>query len=87
MFSAGLSLAVADRTDAAIIIVIILAGAGLGFWQGYQASTTMQKLLAIISTRATVPRSCSMGTGTQLIQKAARRGISMRVLRSGLRAV
>src|SRR5579871_2499184 len=35
MFSAGLSLAVADRTDAAIIIVIILAGAGLGFWQEF----------------------------------------------------
>lgn len=57
MFSAGLSLAVADRTDAAIIIVIILAGAGLGFWQEYQASTAMQKLLAIISTRATVLRA------------------------------
>src|SRR5690348_10007185 len=54
MFSAVLSLAVADRTDAAIIMLIILAGAGLGFWQEYRAATALQKLLAIIHTRATV---------------------------------
>ena len=57
MFSAVLSLAVADRTDAAIIMLIILAGAGLGFWQEYRAATSMQKLLAIVSTRAKVLRS------------------------------
>jgi P-type Mg2+ transporter len=45
-----------DPTDAVIIVVIVAASAGLGFWQEWQASDAVAKLLERVKIRATVLR-------------------------------
>ncbi len=45
-----------DRTDAIIILVIIAISALLGFWQERGATRAVEKLLALVETRATVLR-------------------------------
>jgi P-type Mg2+ transporter len=46
-----------DRTDAIIILTIVLASGLLGFWQERGASDAVEKLLALVQVKATVLRS------------------------------
>ena len=56
LFAAGLSFFLQDPTDALIIVAIVLASAGLGFWQERGAADAVQRLLATVRTRTTVMR-------------------------------
>ena len=61
IFAAGLSLYLdisqsALPTNAIIIVTIILISSLLGFWQERGAANAVQKLLAIVQTKATVLR-------------------------------
>src|SRR4030042_2052542 len=56
IFAAGLSLFLRDPIDAVIILVIILVGGFLGFWQERGAVNAVEKLLAIVQIKATVVR-------------------------------
>src|SRR6478752_4381491 len=49
--AAVLSLFLRDAVDAATILVIVFAGAGLSFWQEYVAANAVKALLALISTK------------------------------------
>lgn len=52
-----LSMFLNDKVDAAIILFIVLVSVLLGFFQERSASHTVQKLLALVKTQATVVRS------------------------------
>ena len=56
LFAVALSFFLLDPQDAAIILVIVLVSGSLGFWQERGAANAVEKLLAIIQTRATVFR-------------------------------
>jgi len=58
LFAVGLSFFLKDVTNAFIILAIVLASGLLGFWQEYGAADAVEKLLAIIQTKAAV---CGMG--------------------------
>src|SRR5262249_50823349 len=51
-----LSLALGDVVDAAIILAIILVGAGLGFWQEFSAANALESLTALVTARVHVLR-------------------------------
>lgn len=54
--SAVLSYALDDKTNACIILVILIASGLLGFWQELSAADAVAKLLGMIETKATVVR-------------------------------
>ena len=54
--AAIVSLFLQDRTDAALILAIVLASGVLGFWQEYSATNAVAKLRALVETRARVLR-------------------------------
>lgn len=54
--AAIVSLFLQDRTDAALILTIVLASGVLGFWQEYSATNAVAKLRALVETRARVLR-------------------------------
>ena len=54
--AASLSFFLHDPTDAVIILVIVLISGLLGFWQEHSAANALKKLLAIVTTKATVLR-------------------------------
>jgi P-type Mg2+ transporter len=56
MFAAALSIYLNDRTDAIIILTIVLISGLLGFWQERGASNAVEKLLALVQVKATVLR-------------------------------
>ena len=56
LFAAGLSFYLEDRTDAFIIVVIVLASGLLGFWQERGAAGAVDKLLALVHVRVTALR-------------------------------
>ena len=56
LFAAGLSFFVHDSADAVIILVIVLASGVLGFWQERGAAHAVDKLLAVVQTKATALR-------------------------------
>src|SRR5207245_2243650 len=56
LFAVGLSFFLKDITNAFIILAIVLASGLLGFWQEYGAADAVEKLLAIIQTKAAVLR-------------------------------
>jgi Mg2+-importing ATPase len=56
LFAVGLSAFLHDVTNAVIILAIVLASGLLGFWQERGAADAVEKLLAIIQTRATLLR-------------------------------
>ncbi|HMS86513.1 MAG TPA: magnesium-translocating P-type ATPase [Nitrospira sp.] len=62
LFAAIVSLFLADRTDAFIILTIILASALLGFWQEHGAAKAVAALLALVHVTAEVLR------GGQLVE-------------------
>jgi P-type Mg2+ transporter len=56
MFAAALSIFLNDRTDALIILTIVLISGLLGFWQERGATDAVEKLLALVQVKATVLR-------------------------------
>jgi P-type Mg2+ transporter len=54
--AAGLSFFVRDPTDATIILGIVFVSGLLGFWQEHSAANALKKLLAIVTTKASVLR-------------------------------
>lgn len=54
--AAIVSLFLQDRTDATLILAIVLASSVLGFWQEYSASDAVAKLRTLVETRARVLR-------------------------------
>lgn len=54
--AAVLALALGDRTNALIILAIVLVSSALGFWQERGAASAVAKLLAVVQTRATLLR-------------------------------
>jgi len=56
IFAGGLSFFLGDPVNALIIIAIILISSLLGFWQERGAANAVEKLLAIVQTKATVLR-------------------------------
>jgi P-type Mg2+ transporter len=56
MFAAALSIFLKDRTDAIVILAIVLISGLLGFWQEWGASDAVEKLLALVQVKATVLR-------------------------------
>src|SRR5215469_11853994 len=48
------SLFLQDRTDATLILAIVLTSAVLGFWQEYSATNAMAKLRALVETKVRV---------------------------------
>jgi Mg2+-importing ATPase len=56
IFAGGLSFFLSDPTNASIILAIILVSSILGFWQERSAADAVEKLLAIVQTKATVLR-------------------------------
>ena len=56
LFAAVLSLFLADRTDALIILAIILISALLGFWQEHGAAKAVAALLSLVRVKAEVWR-------------------------------
>ncbi len=56
LFSAGLSAFLGGHADTAIIVAIVVVSAGLGFWQERSAADAVARLLATITSRATVLR-------------------------------
>ncbi|MGD0804841.1 MAG: magnesium-translocating P-type ATPase [Candidatus Bathyarchaeia archaeon] len=57
IFAGGLSFFLGDAVNALIILVIILISSLLGFWQERGATNAVEKLLAIVQTKATVFRN------------------------------
>jgi P-type Mg2+ transporter len=55
-FAAGLSCFLHDPVDASIILAIVLASGLLGFWQERGAAHALEKLLAIVQTKAVALR-------------------------------
>jgi len=56
LFAATMSLFLADRTDALIILTIILVSAFLGFWQEHGAAKAVASLLALVRVKTEVWR-------------------------------
>jgi Mg2+-importing ATPase len=56
LFAAGLSFFVHDSADTLIILGIVLASGVLGFWQERGAAHAVDKLLAVVETKATALR-------------------------------
>jgi Mg2+-importing ATPase len=54
--AAIVSLFLQDRTDATLILAIVLASGVLGFWQEYSATDAVSKLRALVETKARVLR-------------------------------
>ena len=54
--AAIVSLFLQDRTDAALILTIVVASGVLGFWQEFSATNAVAKLRALVETRARVLR-------------------------------
>ncbi|HZH49523.1 MAG TPA: cation-transporting P-type ATPase, partial [Nitrospira sp.] len=55
--AAGISYFLSDRTDAVIILTIILVSVLLGFWQEYGAAHVVAKLLALVRVTTEVRRA------------------------------
>ena len=76
--AAILSLFLQERTDATLILAIVLASAVLGFWQEYSATNAVAKLRALVETKVRVLRD-----GNEVIHsagggRAGRRGAAVR---------
>ncbi|HEU0210533.1 MAG TPA: magnesium-translocating P-type ATPase [Candidatus Udaeobacter sp.] len=54
--AATVSLFLQDRSDAALILAIVVASGGLGFWQEYSATNAVARLRALVETKARVLR-------------------------------
>jgi Ca2+-transporting ATPase len=57
LFAAALSWAISDIKDAAVILVVVLFNAGLGFYQEHRAEQTLAALKSMLAARARVRRN------------------------------
>jgi Mg2+-importing ATPase len=57
--AAFLSMLLRDAVDSGIILVIVFAGAILGFWQEFSAANALAALSALVSTRVSAVRDCA----------------------------
>ena len=56
LFAAGLAWAIGDLKDAAVILIVVVLNAGLGFWQEYRAERTLAALKDMLAAHARVRR-------------------------------
>ena len=56
LFAAALAWAIGDLKDVAVILVVVLLNAGLGFWQEHRAERTLAALKEMLAARARVRR-------------------------------
>ncbi|MFY8043787.1 MAG: HAD-IC family P-type ATPase, partial [Rhodoferax sp.] len=56
LFAAGLAWAVGDLKDAAVILIVVILNAGLGFWQEFRAERTLAALKGMLAAHARVRR-------------------------------
>ncbi len=56
LFAAALAWAIGDLKDAAVILIVVLLNAGLGFWQEHRAERTLAALKEMLAVRARVRR-------------------------------
>jgi len=56
IFAAVLAWVIGDLKDAAVILVVVLLNAGLGFWQEHRAERTLSALKEMLAARARVRR-------------------------------
>ncbi len=56
LFAAGLAWAIGDLKDAAVILIVVLVNAGLGFWQEHRAERTLAALKEMLAAHARVRR-------------------------------
>ena len=56
VFAAVLAWAIGDVKDAAVILVVVLFNAGLGFWQEHRAESTLAALKQMLAARPSAPR-------------------------------
>lgn len=56
LFAAGLAYVLEDRSNALIIVGIVIVSAALGFWQEYDAANIVEQLLSLVETDAEVYR-------------------------------
>jgi P-type Mg2+ transporter len=59
LLATGLSFFLHDPVNALIILIIVVASGLLGFWQEHSATNAVEKLLAMVQTRASVLRDGS----------------------------
>ena len=57
LFAAALSWAISDIKDAAVILVVVLFNAGLGFYQEHRAEQTLAALKSMLAARTRVRRN------------------------------
>jgi Ca2+-transporting ATPase len=56
LFAAGLAWVIGDLKDAAVILIVVILNAGLGFWQEHRAERTLAALKGMLATNARVRR-------------------------------
>ncbi|MBI4743212.1 MAG: cation-translocating P-type ATPase [Betaproteobacteria bacterium] len=56
LFAAALAWAIGDLKDAAVILIVVLLNAGLGFWQEHRAERTLAALKEMLAAHARVRR-------------------------------
>lgn len=56
LLAAGLAWAIGDLKDAAVILIVVVLNAGLGFWQEYRAERTLAALKDMLAAHARVRR-------------------------------
>ncbi len=60
LFAAGLAWAIGDLKDAAVILIVVILNAGLGFWQEYRAERTLAALKDMLAAHARVRRNAQV---------------------------
>jgi P-type Mg2+ transporter len=61
ILAAILSFVLGDHTDGFVILIIVIISGLLGFWQEYQATSAVQKLVQLVQIKANVLRSGKPG--------------------------
>ncbi|WP_296494581.1 cation-translocating P-type ATPase [Rhodoferax sp.] len=60
LFAAGLAWIIGDLKDAAVILIVVILNAGLGFWQEHRAERTLAALKDMLAAHARVRRDAQV---------------------------